>query len=174
MKPLNFESLKKAYITFVAYFLLLSACSLLCLFFYFHTRMVDYRLIEQQFDEIQRYSAIRMEIDGEMADIEQKFERLSQSRSTAVEELDDQYNALASIRGSNKRIKTLVEGLDVKSNSYQLYKKLSDDLSSATDVQDSLFNTRFQIASIKEQLEACLRTHRLAEEKLSAGLFRRR
>lgn len=173
MKPLNFESLRKAYLVLVAHFSLLVALSLLCLFFYFHTKAIDYRLIGQQFEHLRRQETIRREIDAEMEKVQEKFNWLSQFRKLSPEEMDDQYNTLASVRESNARVRHLLEGMDPKSNSYRLYWKLTNELSTLTGTQDSLFSTRFQIASIKEQLAACLRTHRLAEEKLSKGIFKK-
>lgn len=173
MKPLNIASLKKAYLQFVVHFLFLVAFTLLCLFFYFHTKHIDYDLLRQQSESALRETAIRKEINTEMERVELKFNWLSQFHDISAEETDDQYSTLASIRDANVKIKDLVARLDPQSNSYQLYKKLTEDLTVLAGTQDSLFGTRFQIASIKSQLDACLRTHRLAEDKLSKGAFRK-
>ncbi len=173
MKPVNITELKRAYFIFSLHFMLLIAFSLLCLYFFFAGSSAEYRMLQERSDRIARAFSIREDVNKEFDIIQFKFGELSRYQTFSAEEMDDQLSTLESIRAANIRNRALIAELDPKSNSCRLYKKLSDDMAMMVDSQDSLFNTRFQIESLRTQLESCMKTHQLAAEKLNGDLFRR-
>jgi hypothetical protein len=85
--------------------------------------------------------------------------------------------ATASLPTSKSRvicfIKDIIKQEQPGTSSFLLYKKMTDDVTQMAGIQDSLFNTRVQLESIKTQLGSCLRVNHSAEKELSLGLFRR-
>jgi len=101
-----------------------------------------------------------------------RFNELSKFTSINSEEMDNLASMLDDIQNANFKVKDIIKqgpGTD----SFLLYKKMTDDVTQMAGIQDSLFNTRFQLESIKTQLGSCLRVNHSAEKELSLGLFRR-
>lgn len=172
MRPINIVSLKASYINFVIHFTLLIAFSLCCLFFYYNTKKIDFLLINRRLELVNKQEEARKKVNAELLGIRKNLESISRVHSVNLEDLDDQYNALAIVKEKATKINELVTDMDPKTVNYSLYKTLSENLTPMVVTQDSLFMTRFEIQSIKEQLDACLRTYDVAKSKLRGGLLK--
>ena len=87
--------------------------------------------------------------------------------------MDNQAIMLEDIQKAVVNVKDLLKQQQQGSASFLLYKKMTDDVTQMAGIQDSLFNSRFQLESIKTQLESCLRINHSAENRLSLGVFRK-
>lgn len=173
MKPINAIELKRAYQLFSLNFIILLACSLICLCLFFSARNYEYHLLEQQADQSTQLLSKRKDINTQLDLILLRFNQLSKFNSITSEEMDNQVNMLEDIQNANAKIKDIIKDQQSNASSFLLYKKMTDDVEQMAGIQDSLSNTRFQIESIKAQLESCVKTSRSAENKLSNGNFGR-
>lgn len=172
MKPINEKELKRSYIIFGANFLALATFALLCLYFFFATQHYEYRLLQHEVDETDQLLSRRKDINTQFDLMLSRFNDLSRFSSIDAQEVDNQAIMLADIQNSIFRIKSLLKEEHADAPSFQLYQKLADDASQMAGIQDSLFSTRFQLESVKSQLDACLKVNKSAGDKLSLGVFR--
>lgn len=170
MRPINAKELKRAYIVFGVNFMVLAGFSLLCLYFFFGARDYEYRLLQGDVDKAEQLLSKRRDINMQFELIISRFNDLSQFHTIDAQEMDNQATMLQDIQAANFKVKDMLKEADSDAPSFELYKKLSDDVGQMAGIQDSLFNTRFQLESIKGQLDACLRVNHSAEHKL---LYRR-
>ena len=173
MKPINDRELKKAYITFGINFLILGLFSILCLYFFFATQRHEYRLLQHEVDDAEQLLSKRKDINTQFDLMQNRFNELSRFSSINAEEMDNQAIMLADIQTSIFKIKDLLKQQHKNTPSFALYQKMADDAAQMAGIQDSLFTTRFQLESVKSQLDACLRLNKSAQDKLSLGIFRR-
>ncbi|MCX2478060.1 hypothetical protein OQY15_03095 [Pedobacter sp. MC2016-15] len=78
---------------------------------------------------------------------------------------------MGDIQNINFRIKDILKLYPSDAASFQLYQKMTDDITQMAAVQDSLNATKFQIENIRNQLETCLNANHRVEGKLKAGIF---
>lgn len=169
MKPLNIITLKSSYKNFVIHFSLLILFSIICVFFYYQTKNADFILINKRLELVNKNEEARKGVDAELQVVRAKLTSISRAHFTNFEDLDNQYITLALVKEKVNKIGELIENMDTKTLRYGMYKRLSGDLTPMIVTQDSLFTTRFEIQSIKEQLDACLRTYNTAKSKLRGG-----
>ncbi|MEX8547211.1 MAG: hypothetical protein V5804_06375 [Mucilaginibacter sp.] len=172
MKPVNNNDLRNAYVKFVFYFVALMVFSIMGVYFFFITTNREVTLLNEKVKESDRLIAIRSDINNNFDIILQRLEQLSQYTKMNAEELNNQNILLNDIQESNQKIQVKLQQNSIPLKSFDLYKKLSDNVSVAATIKDSLFTTRFQIESSRSQLESCNRTNNTAVNKIK-GRFGR-
>lgn len=172
MKPVNNYELRNAYIRFILYFMLLLAFSIVGVYFFFLTSTREVALLNDRAKESDRLIAVRNDINTNFDLILQRMQQLSQYTKMNADELNNQNLLLNDIQESNLRIQAKLQQNPMPLKSFELYKKLSDNISTAANVKDSLFTTRYQIESLRSQLESCNKTNTNAVNKIK-GRFGR-
>jgi len=172
MKPVNNNELRNAYIRFILYFVFLLACSIVAVYFFFLTSTREVALLNDRAKESDRLVAIRNDINGNFDIILQRMQQLSQYTKMNADELNNQNLLLNDIQESNLKIQAKLQQNPMPLKSFDLYKKLSDNIATAANVKDSLFTTRYQIESLRSQLESCNKTNTTAVNKIK-GRFGR-
>lgn len=173
MKPINAKELKRSYIRFAMNFVVLAAFSIFCLYLFFAAQDYEYQLLRGDADRAGQLLSNRKDINAQFDLILSRFNELSKFSSINSEEMDNQATMLEDIRGATFKVKDLLKQQQRGTASFLLYQKMTDDVAQMAGIQDSLFNTRFQLESIRTQLESCLRVNHSAENKLSLGIFRK-
>jgi hypothetical protein len=166
MKPVNSNDLRNAYLRFILYFVGLIAFSILTLYFFFLTSNREVAMLNERVKESDNLIAVRSDINNNFDIILQRMQQLSQYTKMNAEEMNNQTLLLNDIQESNLKIQEKLQQNPVALKSFELYKKLSDNISTAANVKDSLYTTRFQIESLRSQLESCNRTNRSAVNKI--------
>jgi hypothetical protein len=166
MKPVNSGDLRNAYIRFILYFIALLVFSVTAVFFFFMTSNREVVLLNERVKESDNLIAVRSDINNNFEIILQRMQQLSQYTRMNSEELNNQTILLNDIQETNLRIQAKLQQNPVNLKSFELYKKLSDNISTAANIKDSLFTTRFQIESLRSQLESCNRTNRSAINRI--------
>lgn len=172
MKPINAKELKRSYILFIANFTALAALAVLCLYFFFAAQDYEFRLLRKEVEQSDQLVSQRKDINTQFDLILSRFDELSKFSSINSEEMDNQVTMLEDIHRSVLKVKDLVKR-QRGSASFLLYRTMTDNVTQMAGIQDSLFNSRFQLESLKAQLESCLRVNHSAENKLSLGVFRK-
>ena len=172
MKPVNSSDLRNAYIRFVLYFVALVAFSILTLYFFFLTSNREVAMLNERVKQSDNLIAVRTDINNNFDIILQRMQQLSQYTKMNAEEMNNQTLLLNDIQECNLKIQDKLHQNPVALKSFELYKKLSDNISTAANVKDSLYTTRFQIESLRSQLESCNRTNRSAVNRIK-GRFGR-
>jgi hypothetical protein len=172
MKPVNTSDLRRAYITFILYFITLLAFSLIVVFLFFVTSNQEVAILNQKVKESDKLITLRTDINNNFDIILQRMQQLSQYTKMNPEELNNQSILLNDIQKSNQKIQAELQQNPIHLKSFELYKKLSDNISTAATIKDSLFTTRFQIESLRSQLESCNKTNSTAVSKIN-GRFPR-
>jgi small-conductance mechanosensitive channel len=166
MKPVNSNDLRNAYLRFILYFVGLIAFSILTLYFFFFTSNREVAMLNERVKESDNLIAVRSDINNNFDIILQRMQQLSQYTKMNAEEMNNQTLLLNDIQESNLKIQEKLQQNPVALKSFELFKKLSDNISTAANVKDSLYTTRFQIESLRSQLESCNRTNRSAVNKI--------
>jgi hypothetical protein len=172
MKPVNNSDLRSAYLTFILYFITLLAFSVIAVYLFFVTSNQEVAILNQKVKASDKLIAIRADINNNFDVILQRMQQLSQYTKMNSEELNNQNILLNDIQESNLKIQAKLQQNPIHLKSFDLYKKLSDNISTAAPIKDSLFTTRFQIESLRSQLESCNRTNTNAVNKIK-GRFAR-
>jgi hypothetical protein len=172
MKPVNSSDLRSAYIRFILYFAALVAFSILTLYFFFLTSNREVTMLNERVKQSDNLVAIRSDINNNFDIILQRMQQLSQYTKMNAEEMNNQTLLLNDIQESNLKIQDKLHQNPVPLKSFELYKRLSDNISTVANVKDSLYTTRFQIESLRSQLESCNRTNRSAVNRIK-GRFGR-
>lgn len=172
MKPINTKELNRSYLLFSLNFIALAAFSIFCLYLFFAAQNYEYALLQDDASRAEKLLSKRKDINTQFDIILSRFNELSKFTSISSEEMDNQATMLEDIQNANFKIKDLIKEGQSGTDSFLLYKKMTDDVTQMAGIQDSLFNTRFQLESIKAQLGSCLRANHLAQDKLSMGAFR--
>jgi len=173
MKPINAQELNKSYVHFILNFVLLISSALLCVYLFFAASTFEYKILEDKVKQNQLLLSKRKEINTRFDVILMRFNQLSKYTSINSEEMNNQAILLGDIQNSNFKIKEIIKKEQSGASSFLLYKKMSDDVVQMAGIQDSLFNTRFQIENIRTQMETCVHTNQAAANRLRAGRFRR-
>ncbi len=172
MKPVNEKELKRSYIVFGGSFIALAAFSIMCLSLFFGTQRYERQLLQQRADLADRLLVKRKDINTQFDVIVSRLNDLSRFTQINPEEMDNQAIMLQNVQDAVFKVNEMLKQEQLHTPSFQLYQKMADDVSQMAGIQDSLFSTRFQLESMKAQLDACLRVNRSAGDKLSLGLFR--
>ncbi|WDF54401.1 hypothetical protein [Mucilaginibacter sp. KACC 22063] len=166
MKPVNSRDLRNAYVSFIAYFVTLLLFSILTVYFFFVTANKEVVLLNKKVKESERLISVRNDINNNFDIILLRLQQLSQYTKMNSAELNNQSLLLNDIQESNLKIQARLQQNPLPLKSFELYKKLSDNISTAANIKDSLFTTRFQIESLRSQLESCNKTNNTAINKL--------
>nr|WP_067057374.1 type VI secretion system TssO [Mucilaginibacter sp. L294] len=172
MKPVNNNDLRRSYVNFILYFITVVAFTILIVFFFFFTTNHEAVLLNQRVKESDKMVAVRNEINNNFDLILQRMQQLSQFTKMNSEELNNQGLLLNDIQEANLKIQAKLQENATSLKSFELYKKLSDNISVAANIKDSLFTTRFQIESLRSQLAACNKTNTSAVNRIK-GRFGR-
>jgi hypothetical protein len=172
MKPIKSQELSRSYRLFVLNFILLTSFAILCVYLFFVSSKFEYQLLEKEVKQTDMLLAKRKEINTNFDMILQRFQQLSKYTSIGSAEMNNQAIMLEDIQNKNFRIREIIKEQKSDASSFQLYKKMTDDIAQMAGIQDSLFGTKFQIANLKSQLESCLRTNQAATKKLKSGIFK--
>lgn len=172
MKPVNNNDLRRSYINFILYFAVAIAFSILIVFFFFVTTNREGVLLNERVKESDKLVSARNDINNNFDIILQRMQQLSQFTKMSSEELNNQSLLLNDIQEANLKIQARLQESNAHLKSFELYKKLSDNISVAAGIKDSLQTTRFQIESLRSQLASCNRTNTTAVNKIK-GRFGR-
>ena len=172
MKPVNNNDLRRSYINFILYFATVVAFSILIVFFFFVTTNHEVVLLNERVKESDKLVSARNDINNNFDLILQRMQQLSQFTKMSSEELNNQGLLLNDIQEANLKIQARLQESNAHLKSFELYKKLSDNISVAAGIKDSLQTTRFQIESLRSQLASCNRTNTTAVNKIK-GRFGR-
>jgi len=172
MKPVNSSDLRKAYTRFALYFISSIAFVIISVLFFFLTSNREVFLLNERVKESDNLIVVRSDINNNFDIILERMRQLSQYTRMNSEELNNQNVLLNDIQEANMRIQARLQQNPTPLKSFELYKKLSDNISTAANIKDSLFTTRFQIESLRSQLESCNRINRSAVNKIK-GRFGR-
>jgi len=172
MKPLNIKELKNAYRVFILYFLLLSTVSLFSVGLFFAAQNAYNNLIRDKAEHIDRTMRKRLELNGHLGSILKRFNELSRFTPINAQEINNQSIMMEDIARANFRIKAIIMDEQPLSESFVLYRKISDDITAMTNVQDSLSRSRFQLESIRAQLKSCLNANQSKSNRVNRGIFR--
>ena len=167
MKPVNINDLNRAYRIFIIYLAGLLAFSVVTVYFFFLTSSREMVLLNAKVKETDQLVAIRNDINNSFELILMRMQQLSQYSKMNSEELNNQNILLNDIQESNQHILDKLQGNPYPLKSFDLYKKLSNHIATIANVKDSLFTTRFQIESLRTQLESCNKVNKSAVSKLS-------
>jgi DNA repair ATPase RecN len=173
MKPINAKELNRSYVLFSVNFIVLATFSIFCLYLFFAAQSYEYNLLRDEANQAEQLLSKRKDVNNQFDLILSRFNELSKFSSINAEEMDNQASMLEDIQNANFKIKDILKQQQSDMSSFKLYKKMTDDVTQMSGIQDSLFNTRFQLESIKTQLGSCLKVNHSAENKLSFGTFRR-
>lgn len=166
MKPVNNHDLQSAYLKFIAYFIILLLFSVAAVYFFFVTSNREVVLLNQKVNQSEKLISVRNDINNNFDIILLRLQQLSQYTKMNSPELNNQSLLLNDIQESNLKIQARLQQNPLPLKSFELYKKLSDNISTAANIKDSLFTTRFQIESLRSQLESCNKTNTSAVNRL--------
>ena len=166
MKPINSQELNSAYRTFLLYFAGLILFSVCCVFSFFYAAEREIDILNAKVKESDQLMRLHKEVYTNFELILYRMQQLSSYTDMNATEASNQSVLLNSIQESNLKIQNLVRDKSEELPSFKLYSKLSENVALAASVKDSVFTTRFQIASLKSQLESCNRTNTAAIRRL--------
>jgi hypothetical protein len=172
MKPVNNPDIYRAYRNFLLMFVLLLAFTIAGVYLFFLTSNHEVSLLNKKAKEAEQLVAIRSDIYNDFDQIMVRMQQLSDYTKMNSEEINNQTLLLGDIQQANQRIMDRVQQNTLPLKSFELYKKLSNDINTIATIKDSLFTTRFQIESARSQLESCNKTNKSAINRIR-GSFRR-
>lgn len=173
MKPINAFEIKRSYRLFIFNFLVLTLCTIFCIFLFFAASDREYLLLERKVAESEKLVSLRKEINLKFDVILLRFKELSKFRKYNADELSKQAILLGDITDANAKLKELISRKTEDSPSFSLYERLNNDVGAMAVQQDSLAESRFRIESYREQLNDCARMNKTAADKIRYGRFRR-
>lgn len=162
MKPVNSQDLNRAYRKFFLLFALLLAFSITGVYFFFITSDQEVSLLNAKVKESDQMVAIRADINNDFELIMERMQQLSNYTTMSSVELNNQTILLRDIQEANQRIQNRIQQSPFQLKSFELYQKLSNNINIAATIKDSLFTTRFQIESVRAQLESCNKVNKTA------------
>jgi len=171
MKPLNINEINKSYQNFILNFINLIIISVFCIFIFLLASEHEYEILEKRVRQTDALFLRRKEINLLTDELLARFQQLSTYHTVSSESLNNQSILMGDIQNINFRIKDILKLYPSDAASFQLYQKMTDDITQMAAVQDSLNATKFQIENIRNQLETCLNANHRVEGKLKAGIF---
>ncbi|MGN8070336.1 hypothetical protein [Mucilaginibacter sp. 22184] len=167
MKPINIIDLNRSYRVFIMYLAGLLMFAVVTVYFFFLTSSHEMVLLNAKVKQTDQLVAIRNDINNSFEVILMRMQQLSQYSRMNSEELNNQNTLLNDIQENNQHILDKLQSNPYPLKSFDLYKKLSNHIATIANVKDSLFTTRFQIESLRSQLESCNKINKAAASKLS-------
>ncbi|WP_158991063.1 type VI secretion system TssO [Mucilaginibacter sp. L196] len=167
MKPVNIKDLNHSYLIFLLYFVILLIFSILTILFFFSTSDKEVVLLNAKVKETDQLVTVRNDINKNFQVILLKMQQLSEYSKMNSDELNNQTILLNDIQTDNQLIQEKLQNNPYPLKSFELYKKLSNNVVIIATIKDSLFTTRYQIESLRSQLESCNKINLAAMHKLS-------
>jgi hypothetical protein len=167
MKPVNIKDLNRSYLIFLLYFVILLIFSILTILFFFSTSDKEVVLLNAKVKETNQLVTVRNDINKNFQVILLKMQQLSEYSKMNSDELNNQTILLNDIQTDNQLIQEKLQNNPYPLKSFELYKKLSNNVVIIATIKDSLFTTRYQIESLRSQLESCNKINLAAMHKLS-------
>jgi hypothetical protein len=167
MKPVNSKDLNHSYLIFLLYFVILLIFSILTILFFFSTSDREVVLLNAKVKETDQLVTVRNDINKNFQVILLKMQQLSEYSKMNSDELNNQTILLNDIQTDNQLIQEKLQNNPYPLKSFELYKKLSNNVVIIATIKDSLFTTRYQIESLRSQLESCNKINLAAMHKLS-------
>ncbi|WP_462267411.1 hypothetical protein [Mucilaginibacter sp.] len=171
MRPVNNNDIYRAYRKFLLFFLFLVVLSIGAVYFFFLTSNREVALLNAKAREADRLVALRSDIYNDFDQIMLRMQQLSEYTKMNSEEINNQTLLLNDIQVANQHIQDRLQQDPMPLKSFDLYRKLSNNVGTAAAIKDSLFTTRFQIESARSQLESCNKTNKNAISRLK-GRYR--
>lgn len=172
MKPVNTRELNRAYRTFLFYFLGFIAFALLCVYCFFATSGHELNLITERARQYDQLLYTREEVTSQFDGVLQRMQALSQYVHADATAMNNQAILLNAIESSNQHVKGVLDdataGTESKA-SMGIYRGMTDHVNLLSVMKDSLSQTRFQIESLRSQLDACNHTNKDAAHNLRGG-----
>lgn len=169
MRPVNNQDIYRAYRNFLALFALVILFSIGAVYLFFATSDREVTLLNNKAREADRLVALRGDIYNEFDQIMLRMQQLSDYTKMNSEEINNQSLLLNDIQQANQRIQDKLQQNPMPLKSFELYQKLSNNITTAATIKDSLFTTRFQIESARSQLESCNRTNKSAINRIKGS-----
>lgn len=173
MKPINAIEIRSSYTRFILNFVFLTLFSILCIYLFFVASDYEYTLLDKKVKETEQLSSRRKEINTNFDLILLRFKELAQYRDYNANEMSKQSILLGDIQSANNRIKELISKKTETSPSFDLYKKLNNNVGAMADLQDSLLDSRSVIQRYKEQINDCQRANQSAANRIRNGRYNR-
>lgn len=169
MRPINIRELKGAYIGFMAHFLWLLILIILCTVSYFATSRREMELLSKRAREYDQIKYNREEISGRFDNVLWRLRSLTQYVKADPEEYSNQAVLLNAVQAGDQGIRGMLDGESdsLDDPARYLYRRMSGHVVLLTTMEDSLSQTRFQIESLREQLNACSAANQAAARSLS-------
>ncbi|HMG10259.1 MAG TPA: hypothetical protein VK609_17210 [Mucilaginibacter sp.] len=167
MKPINNTDLNRAYRKFIMYLVTLLGFAIIIVYFFFATSGRELVLLNARAKKTDQLIALRNDINNDFELILLRMQQLSQYAKMNSQELNNQTLLLNDIQESNQHIQERLQSNPYPLKSFELYKKLSNDIETIASIKDSLFTTRFQIESLRSQLESCSRVNKTTINQLN-------
>lgn len=167
MKPINNSDLNRAYRKFIMYLVTLLTFAITIVYFFFATSGRELLLLNARVKKTDQLIALRSDINNSFEVILLKMQQLTQYAKMNSQELSNQTQLLNDIQESNQHIQERLQSNPYPLKSFELYKKLSNDIETIASIKDSLFTTRFQIESLRSQLESCGHVNKTAINQLN-------
>lgn len=172
MKPINLHELNRAYLKFVLHFVSLILFVLICVACFFTTGRFEMNLLTQQSRQYEKMGYYREEVTHHFDDALVKFNALTQYVNADAQELSNQALLINGIQSDNNKVRGLLEERKADPNlaptaSQDFYEKMTRNVVILASIKDSLSQTRYQSASLREQLDACGRTSHKAIDDLN-------
>ncbi|HEY0273781.1 MAG TPA: hypothetical protein VGC22_11390 [Chitinophaga sp.] len=160
MKPINVRELNQAYLRFVLHFVSLILFVLICIACFFVTSRYEMNLLSQEARQYEKLGYYREEVTHHFDDALVKFKALTQYVNADAQELSNQALLINSIQTDNNKIRGLLDERKADPSlapapSQDLYEKMTRNVIILASIKDSLSQTRYQSASLRDQLEAC-------------------
>lgn len=171
MKPINTRELNKAYRTFALYFLCFLLFALLCVSCFFITSGKEMELLSQQAKQYDKLMYTRQEITTQFDYILLRLQTVSRYTSNAGD-MSDQTVLMNAIQSGNERIKGLLDDMpeNIQGPSFAIYRGMTGNVRSLSGLKDSISQTRFQIESLRSQMDDCNTTIKKLTSILNGGL----
>ena len=167
MKPINNTDLNQAYRKFIMYLVTLLGFAIIIVYFFFVTSGRELVLLNARAKKTDQLIALRNDINNDFELILLRMQQLSQYAKMNSQELNNQTLLLNDIQENNQHIQERLQSNPYPLKSFELYKKLSNDIETIASIKDSLFTTRFQIESLRSQLESCSRVNKTTINQLN-------
>ncbi|WP_291911123.1 type VI secretion system TssO [Chitinophaga sp. CB10] len=169
MKPINLQELNRSYFKFIIHFVILILFVLMGVACFFFTGRHELRLLGEQSRTYDQLTYYREEVTSRFDNVLLKLRSLSQYVNADAQELSNQALLINGVQSDNNRVRGLLDErrqLTV-APSYELYGKMTRNVMVLASLKDSLSQTRFQMESLREQLEACDHSTKKAMKKLN-------
>ncbi|MBV7529401.1 hypothetical protein [Chitinophaga sp. sic0106] len=169
MKPINLHELNRSYFKFIIHFVILILFVLIGVASFFFTGRHELQLLGEQSRTYDQVAYYRDEVNSRFDNVLLKFRSLAQYVNADAQELSNQALLINGVQSDNNRVRGL---LDERKEltvvpSYELYGKMTRNVMILASLKDSLSQTRFQMESLREQLEDCDHSTKKAMKKLN-------